>query len=104
MKRFVFGLISGLFVGAIVYFAVVPGTRDKAEKAGYDKGVTEGTISGIAQGKLDEKKYEDSLAANPPKPVDTVKPVVKHEPRKPAKNKFDVNYTMNGNSIGEEKK
>lgn len=102
MKRFFFGLLTGISVSAAAWFLATPSLTEKASHDAHEHGFTEGIAKGIEEGKaMQVKVYDSARAAEQKKMVvpDKKKAVVKSAPYK---NPNDINYTVLGNQISAE--
>lgn len=102
MKNFLFGLIVGLVVAGGASFLMISKIQRKSHQQGFETGTSEGISKGIIQGKSEQTRYDDSvrIVIQEKALSNSVAPAL--PPRK--KENYDINYTMHGNDIGEEKK
>lgn len=97
------GFIIGMAISATVCFFIVQNTQKNSYDRGYESGLSKGISEGVIQARDEQKLHDDSVQVATQRKIElskkTEKQVVKPEPVR-----YDINYKMNGNEVGEEVK
>jgi hypothetical protein len=103
MGKILLSVILGLFIGgAGCYFLITPKAAEKSYNLGLEKGTSEGMVQGIAQVKLEQKKYQDSIDAVTKKQAETRPKVRKQKVQKEPVDNNNRNFHWNANGVWEE--
>lgn len=104
MVKFILGVIFGIAIGAVFYLVSAPKISDKSYSNGYEKGVVAGSAKGMEECLTRQKKISDSIAAANKMAEAILSKKTIRKTTEPYKNPNDINYTVEGNQIKEERK
>lgn len=93
----------GAAIVAIICFFVVENSRKRISEDGFRSGKDKGFAEGVIYGRDEQKKYDDSICLEAQKKLmSSKKAETKTQRSNPSPVRYDINYKMNGNEVGEE--
>ena len=107
MGKVFLGIVIGLVISFAIGFFVVKDMKEKSYEEGFSKGQKkgeeEGRLTGITQGKAEQKRYYDSVQVVVQQQLEAAKLEEQKKVVRPKPVNYDINYNMYGNSVGEKR-